>query len=152
MSLYREARGRRLWPLAAVAVVAAAIGLGVGLLVGGSGETDLAEALEPMQTELRAALSSLELVPIEYEQGQGEGTAAAETEDEAAAAHLDRARASFEAAESDLNLVDPEGAAAASETLDALDAAIAGEAPAAEVESLTADAEAAIGAAAGIEH
>ncbi len=151
MSLYREARSRSLWPFSLVALVAAAIGLAIGLLLGGSGEPSLSEALEPVHEDVRAAQSSLELVPIEYEQGQGSGPAAAATEDEAAQEHLNRARESFEQAEPDLILINPAGTAAAVEAFDALDAAIADRAPASEVERLTLEAASALNTAAGLE-
>lgn len=143
MSLYRETRRRRIWPLALAAVAGAAGGLLAGLLLAGSEEPDLAAAVEATREEVRPALGSLELVAIEYAEGGSEA--------QAATSHLESARAAFEAAEPELALLSPLETRRAAARLDELEEGIASGAPPPEVERLVERARLALAAAARIE-
>lgn len=118
MSLYREAHRRRLWPVVLAAALAGAIGLAVGLLIGGSDEeVTIAEATLELREEVQPALASLELVEIEYSEALKDGDVVAETEYEAAATHADEAEGVFEAAIADLQVLDPAATERASVSL-----------------------------------
>jgi HAMP domain-containing protein len=143
MSLYRETSGRSAKTLALVALGAVAL-LAIGFALGRataptpSLETQLAE----LRQDARPAADALELVAIHY-------GATNDSTREAASSQLDRARASFEAIEDELALVDPEHTHAARAAIEELSSLVASDAPAAEVERAAADAEAAVRAAAG---
>lgn len=137
MSLYREPRGRRIWPLALTAIIAAAIGLAIGLLVSADEEEpSLAAAIENLRAELAPALSALELVTIEYPQAVQRGEVVAETELEAARSQAERAHSTVLANEPDLAALDPASAQRVRDELDELLAEIDAEADPMTVERL----------------
>jgi hypothetical protein len=145
LSLYRQASGAR-GRVAAIAAVVALLGAGAGFAIG------RATAPEPTLTELaadaraaaRPALSSLELVDLEYGQGVGSsGQDAAPTELEAAREHADAAQAAIDGAEG-LGSLDPAGVERAQQELAGLRAAIDDQATADEVRSHVRGARAAI--------
>ncbi len=145
MSLYREARRSRARTALVVVVVALLAGLG-GYLLGRetAPEPTLSELIPDAREQARPALSSLELVEIEYAQGvDASGDVAAPTELEAAGDHAAAAAAALDAA-GDLSAVDPAGIDAAAGAIAELQAAIRAEATQAEVRSLVADARAAV--------
>jgi hypothetical protein len=151
MSLYREARGRRVLPLLAVAAIATPAGLLIGVLVAGSDEPDLAEAVEALQDDVQPGIQALELVSIEYGQGLGGGAAAAGTEDEAAQIQLETAQEIFAAAESELALIAPAEARETEAALAQLSRRMEARAPAAAVERLATNARESLASAARIE-
>jgi hypothetical protein len=143
MSLYRETSGRSARTVALVVLGAVAL-LAIGFALGRATAPtpSLESQLEELRQDARPAADALELVAIHY-------GATNETTREAASAQLDRARASFEAIEDDLALVDPEQTHAARAAIEELSSLVASGAPTAEVERAAADAEAAVRAAAG---
>ena len=145
MSLYRQARGSGA-RTAAIAVVAALAAGIAGYLIGRetAPEPTLSEQIAEAREAARPALSSLELVSIEYAQGVGgQGADAAPTELEAAVDHAAAAAAALDDAEG-LSEVDPAGLEAARAAIEELEAAIQERASAAEVRELVARARAAV--------
>lgn len=152
MSLYREARPRRWWPVGLAAVLGAAAGLVVALVLAASDdEPDLAEAVEALREDVRPAIGALELVEIEYTEAVRRGNVVAESEYEAARSSLEQARASFEAARADLELLDPAATEQAAAMLARLDELIGRRAYPPLVENLVGAARAEIARAARLE-
>jgi len=143
MSLYRETSGRSAKTLALVALGAVAL-LAIGFALGRATAPtpSLESQLAELREDSRPAADALELVAIHY-------GATNDSTREAASSQLDRARASFEAIEDELALVDREHTRAARAAIEELSSLVASGAPAAEVEQAAADAEAALHAAAG---
>ena len=139
MSLYRETSGRSAKTLALVALGAVTL-LAIGFALGRATAPtpSLESQLAKLREDARPTADALELVAIHYD-----------TTREAASSQLDRARASFDAIEGDLALVDPAQTRAARAAIEELSSLVASGAPAAEVERAAADAEAAVRAAAG---
>ena len=109
MSLYRQAGGRP-WALVAVALVAGvAIGLVIGLLIGGgdSEEPTLGEQVADLRTDTEPLRLALEQVTIEYTGTVSGGEVESPTEYQAAQATVDRAIASFDQLRADLEALDP---------------------------------------------
>ena len=94
-----------------------------------------------LREDARPAADALELVADPLRATNGTTRAAA-------SAQLDRARASFEAIEDELAIVDPDRTRAARAAIEELSSLVASGAPAAEVERAAGDAEAAVRAAA----
>jgi hypothetical protein len=150
MSLYREPRGRRIWPLAVTAILAAGVGLGIGLLVAPDEEDpSVSAAIEELRGEVAPAISALELVTIEYPQAVRGGEVVAETELAAARSQAEQAQATVVAAESDLAALDPAATERAVSDLDELVAEIDAEADPRSVEDLATRARASLEATVG---
>lgn len=143
MSLYRETSARPTRAIAAIVVASGAL-LAIGFAVGRATapEPSLESQVADVREQARPVGDALELVAIHY-------GAANDTTREAARAQLDRAVTSFEAVEAELALLDPAGTAAARSSIEHLSSLVSSGAPTAEVERGAADAEAAVGAAAG---
>jgi hypothetical protein len=143
MSVYRQATPARPALLAAIALVALLVGLGIGLLVGGGGEQpSLRTAVDGVRSDMRPALESLDVLPIEYAQGVRGGRVVARTEYEGARGHLARARAAFDGARGDLALLAPAETAALRRELDDLGRLVRAHAPPGRVEAAAREASA----------
>ena len=142
MSLYRQAGGRRVWPIVVSAAIAAAVGFGIGAAVfSGSEEPNVADAVAELRAELAPARSALELVTIEYPQAFASGATAGETELGAARSHAETARSAVAAAAPELAILRPGGANVLEAELDDLVAAIDAESRPRLVVALARDAE-----------
>jgi hypothetical protein len=109
MSLYRQAGGRP-WALVAVALVAGvAIGVVIGLLVGGGDgeEPTLAEQVADLRTDSEPLRLALEQVAIEYTGTVSGGEVESPTEYQAAQATVGRAIASMDQLRPDLEALNP---------------------------------------------
>jgi hypothetical protein len=152
MSLYRQARGRRIWPIALTGVVAGLAGLGAGLAISGGEEpASLDEAMGALQEDVRPALSALELVRIEYPEAVRGGEVVRETELQAALSQAEAARSTLRSAEADLAILAPATAARATELVDRLVEQIQEQSDPRAVVQLSVRAEAAIAGAARVD-
>lgn len=141
MSLYRQPRASRPLLLAAIAAVALIVGGAIGFALGRSSapEPSAQDVVAQLRDELRPLAGGLELLPTEYPQAlAGGGESAAVTGD------LGRIRAALAATAPDLRALDPAGARALADRVDALEQAIHARAPAAQVEQLAGAAQAAL--------
>jgi hypothetical protein len=145
MSLYRQAGGRGIGPLAAAAVVLVLIGGLAGYLIGhgGDDEPSLQDAVASVGDQVQPALRELEVIPIEYPQGIKDGAVAEPTEFQATLDHLTRAQGALDDAAPDLKLLSPADEAAARGAMEKLAGAINAHAAPQEVD---ADAQAATAA------
>ena len=147
MSVYRQARPGRPALVIAIAVAFLVVGVvGGALLFDGSDDEggSLRDAVGRLRDDMRPAVESLDVLPIEYGQAVRGGRVVAPTEYEGAKGHLERARKAFDGARGDLALLAPAEAAAAERRLDELGQLIDRHAPAAQVEARARDAAAAI--------
>jgi hypothetical protein len=145
VSLYRQASGSRTRVLV-IAAVAALIAAVAGYLIGrGSApEPTLEELVTEARDDARPALSSLELVEIEYSESvDANGEVTAPTEYEAALDHAAAAAAAIDGA-ADLASIDPDGVDAARAAVAEVEDAMQAEASPDEVEPLLARARNAV--------
>ncbi|HEY3018904.1 MAG TPA: hypothetical protein VGJ32_01865 [Solirubrobacteraceae bacterium] len=131
MSLYRQPSRTRATVLAAVAVVALALGGGIGFALGRSSAPEPAagDVVDQLREQLRPAVNGLQLLATEYPQ------AARGTGDEAAGVQgaMARIRDAVRAARPDLAVLDPRGAAELGARVAALDRGVRASAPVDEV-------------------
>jgi hypothetical protein len=141
MSLYREARRRRLWLPVAVAGLAV-LALVAGVVIGRSTapERSLRDAVENVQENARTASDALELVTIEYREAVANGEIAAETEYEAAQDGIERAHEAFEGIRDELAVLDPGETRRADEALEELERLVARRASPDDVDRVAAEA------------
>jgi hypothetical protein len=102
VAIYRPAKPR--WRTAALAGVG---GLAVGVLVGlvvGSNEPDPEAAAQSIRSDMQAAASTLDIVPIEYDEGVEDGEVVSEREYGAARDAVQRSREQFQPATDVLSL------------------------------------------------
>jgi hypothetical protein len=145
VSLYRQAGASRA-RLAVAVALAAVVGVAGGFAIGRASapEPTLEELVSDARDDARPALSSLELVGIEYAQAvQPAGGVNSATEYEAAVDHAAAAASAIDGATA-LETVDPQAVEAARERLAELEAAIAEEAPPGEIDDLIGAARAAV--------
>jgi hypothetical protein len=145
VSLYRQAGASRT-RLAVVAVLAAVAGVAGGFAIGRASapEPTLEELVSDARDDARPALSSLELVGIEYGQAvKPSGGVNSATEYQAAVDHVAAAVSAIDDATA-LETVDPQAVEAARERLAELEAAVEEEAPPGEIADLVTAARAAV--------
>jgi hypothetical protein len=147
MSLYRQPGRVRPLMIAAVAVVALLIGLGIGYALGHSARSkpSAQDAVAQLRNTLRPLGAGLELIPTEYPKLL-HGTSA-----DRAAVHDDvqRIRAALTRAAPDLRVLDPAGARTLSARVAALEAAVRAQTPPARVTQCAAAAQSALAAVPG---
>jgi hypothetical protein len=146
MSLYRQPRAARPLLLVGIAVAALLVGGAIGFALGrGSApEPSAQDVVAQLRDELRPLAAGLELLPTEYPQAlAGGGESAAVSGD------LDRIRSALADATPDLRTLDPAGARTLADRVAALEQAVHARAPAAQVERLTAAAQAALASVPG---
>ena len=147
MSLYRQPGRVRPLTIAAIAVVALLIGLGIGYALGHSGRSkpSAQDAVAQLRDTLRPLGAGLALVPTEYPKSiGGTGTQRASVQSD-----LQRIRAALTSATPDLRVLDPAGAQALAARVAALEAAVSAKAPPAQVAQRAAAAQSALAAVPG---
>jgi hypothetical protein len=151
MSLYRQA-GRRPWAPIAVALVAGiAIGVVVGLLIGGGNadEPTLSAQIADLRSEAEPVRLALEQVEIEYAGTVSGGEVDSPTEYQAAQATAARAIASFDQLRADLQALEPAATERLGRELAELSDLVDHRSSEAAVKAQVADAERALAAAVG---
>jgi hypothetical protein len=141
MSLYRQAAGVSRRTLAVIALGCLIAGGAAGFAIGRVSAPDptLSELAADARTEVRPALSALELVTIEYPEAVQKGEVVAATEYDAAVAQAASAADVLAAAEQELAAIDPEGHAAASELVGEVVSLVEAQAPPQTVEAMAGD-------------
>jgi hypothetical protein len=146
MSVYRQARPGRPALVAAIAVAFLLVGVVGGALLfkGNDDRASLRDAVGKLRDDMRPAVESLDVLPIEYAQAVRGGRVVAPTEYEGAKSHLERARRAFDRARDDLVLLAPAETAVLERRLDELEQLVDRRAPAAQVEAKAREAAAAV--------
>ena len=138
MAIYRRSSRR---PLIVIALIAAAAGLTVGLVVGRATAPDLASQMQAVRGDAAPISAALEVVRTEYPKLLA-ATAASDPGGSEQA--LARAKATLAAHADEFRLIDATGTAALQNALDHLSTLIAARAAAADVSAAVDDAEAAL--------
>jgi hypothetical protein len=147
LSLYRQPGRLRAPVLAAVALVALLVGGGIGYAIGHSSAPDpsVADAVAELRSQLRPAVSGLQLLPNEYRQAlSGSGA-----EYVGVQGAMKRIRSSVEDAQADLAALNREQAQELARLVRELDQVVAAKGPPSRVDQLTRQANAALAQASG---
>jgi hypothetical protein len=153
MSVYRDPANRRGRRLLIVAVLASLlVGALGGFLIARATEDEptIEEQFAEVQSDLRPAISALELVPGHYEQGVRDGEVVEPAQYEGARAQAAAAADSLAEVAPDLVVVAPEEAQAAEERIGELQGLIEELGALEEVERSAGEARDAVAAAAGL--
>jgi hypothetical protein len=138
MSLYRQPGRARPALIAGVVGVTLVIGLAIGFAIGRGTSPDPSaeDVVAQLRTQLQPLGTGLKLLPTEYPQAY----AGAGNETAGVRGNAERMQATLRAAAPDLRVLDPAGARALEQRVQALAAAVAAKAPPAEVQRLTTEA------------
>jgi flavin-binding protein dodecin len=137
-------RRRRVIVIAGACLI---VGLVVGGALGRATSSGVADSVSRVRAQAQDAVTAFERLPIEYEQAlAGTGGESTATITEA----LGRARATLDAAYSEIDVFGPASRSATDAAVDAIARAVADKVPLAEFEAVIADAVAAVRATFGL--